>query len=92
MAFFPEAFTDGLSVPSHGHSRRSSSRHRSSKRRRSRSSSRDRDRGGASFVSDFFGKDSSYSKHNTSRGSFFGMPLGNSSRSSFFGFGTWIRR
>ncbi|TQV99870.1 hypothetical protein IF1G_02085 [Cordyceps javanica] len=92
MPFFPEAFTEGLSVHSSGgHHRRSSSRHRTSKRRRSRSSSRDRDRdrdrGAGSFVSDLFGKDSNYSKHNASRGSFFGLPLGNSSRGSFFPFG-----
>ncbi|OAA78234.1 hypothetical protein LEL_05057 [Akanthomyces lecanii RCEF 1005] len=85
MPFFPEAFTEGLSVPSSGHHRRSSSRHRTSKRRRSRSSSRDRDRGSGNFVSDFFGKDSSYNKHNASRGSFFGLPLGNTSRGSLFG-------
>ncbi|ATY63911.1 hypothetical protein A9K55_004671 [Cordyceps militaris] len=95
MPFFPEAFTEALNPPS-SHHRRSSSRHRdrdrdrerTSKRRRSRSSSRDRERtrgGASSFVSDLFGKDSSYSKHNASRGSFFGLPLGNSSRGSLFG-------
>ncbi|KGQ12612.1 hypothetical protein BBAD15_g1641 [Beauveria bassiana D1-5] len=93
MPFFPEGFTEGLSIPSSSHhQRRSSSRHRTSKRRRSRSSSRDRyrerDRGlGGSVISDFFGKDSTYSKHNASRGSFFGLPLGNSSRGSFSLFG-----
>ncbi|KAM3543022.1 hypothetical protein ARSEF1564_004083 [Beauveria bassiana] len=95
MPFFPEGFTEGLSIPSSSHhQRRSSSRHRTSKRRRSRSSSRDRYRErdrdgglGGSVISDFFGKDSTYSKHNASRGSFFGLPLGNSSRGSFSLFG-----
>ncbi|KAM3513824.1 hypothetical protein MY11210_002549 [Beauveria gryllotalpidicola] len=93
MPFFPEGFTEGLSVASSNHhQRRSSSRHRTTKRRRSRSRSsdrdRDRDRGlGSSLIGDFFGKDSTYSKRNTSRGSFFGLPLGNSSRGSFSLFG-----
>lgn len=90
MGFF-DPFSDGLTVPSNSHHRRSSSRSRQ-KRHRSRSRSRSQDRG-SSFVGDFFGGgDSQNHKHSSSTrgGSFFGMPLGNSSRSSFFGsFGTF---
>ncbi|POR38241.1 Uncharacterized protein TPAR_01545, partial [Tolypocladium paradoxum] len=88
-------FLDGLSVGPGGFSRPSQHRRQSSRSRhkkhrsRSRSPSGSRHRGGAaSFAGSLFGGglgDSSYQKHNSSRGSFFG--LGNSSRSSFFGMG-----
>lgn len=90
-------FLDGLSIGPGGFSRpsqhrRQSSRsrhkkHRSRSRSRSRSSSRHRG-GAASVVGSLFGGlggESNYQKHNSSRGSLFG--LGNTSRSSFFGIG-----
>ncbi|PNY29615.1 Uncharacterized protein TCAP_00470 [Tolypocladium capitatum] len=90
-------FLDGLSVGPGGFSRpsqhrRHSSRslhkkHRSRSRSRSRSSSRRRGRA-PSFAGSLFGgmgDADRYQKHNSSRGSLFG--LGNSSRSSFFGIG-----
>lgn len=98
---FLDPFGDGVSVVSGGLSRpsghrRHSSRSRSHKKKRSRSRSRSRSssrrRGAdlpsaASGLASFFGMDSSYSKHNASRGSFFNLGNErNSSKSSFFGF------
>lgn len=95
MAGFLDALAmgDGLSVPSSKHHKRSSSRSRRKHRSRSRSSSRSRGNGIASF----FGVDSSYKKHNTSRGSFFGLgedssySKHNASRGSFFNLGNMSR-
>lgn len=116
MGFLDSFGGDGLSVVSGGLSRPSAHRRHSSRthshkkkrsrsRSRSRSSSRHRRRsdhasaGGG--LASFFGMDSSYSKNNASRGSFFNLGgkhnaskgslfnLGNernSSKSSFFGF------
>lgn len=90
------AMGDGLSVPSSKHHKRSSSRSRRKHRSRSRSSSRTRGGGGGGIAS-FFGVDSSYNKHNASRGSFFGLGEDsnyrkhNSSRGSFFNLGNMSR-
>jgi hypothetical protein len=85
-------WNDGASVLS---GRTSSRRHKSSRshkkrrsRSRSRSSSRERERGrgrgGFADMADSFLGGDRYGKHNSSRGSFFGLG-GNNSRSSFFG-------
>ncbi|KAF7549556.1 hypothetical protein G7Z17_g6305 [Cylindrodendrum hubeiense] len=87
---FLDSFNDGASIISgrssrhkkrHHKKRRSGSRSRS----RSRSSSRNR-RSGRSIAGSIFGGDRNdrHDKHNSSRGSFFGLG-GNTSRSSFFG-------
>ncbi|KAK9436349.1 hypothetical protein VB005_11157 [Metarhizium brunneum] len=94
---FLDPFTDGLSIGPGGMSRpskhrRDASRSRRKHRSRSRSSSRTRGGGGGGGANSIAGAllggltgDSHYNKHNSSRGSFFGV--GNNSRSSFFNFG-----
>ncbi|KID99958.1 hypothetical protein MAJ_04015, partial [Metarhizium majus ARSEF 297] len=91
---FLDPFTDGLSIGPGGMSRpskhrRDASRSRRKHRSRSRSSSRTRGGGANSIAGALLGGltgDSHYNKHNSSRGSFFGVG-NNNSRSSFFNFG-----
>ncbi|KAH7162768.1 hypothetical protein B0J13DRAFT_18926 [Dactylonectria estremocensis] len=91
---FLDSFNDGGSIisgRSSRHKKSSSSKHkkrRSGSRSRSRSSSRNRRSSGRSISGSIFGgggdRHDKYDKHNSSRGSFFGLG-GNNSRSSFFG-------
>ncbi|KPM37691.1 hypothetical protein AK830_g8872 [Neonectria ditissima] len=88
---FLDAFNDGGSIVSGRTShRKSSSRHHKKRRSRSRSrsSSPHRRSSGRSIAGSFFGggerNRDRHDKHNSSRGSFFGLG-GNNSRSSFFG-------
>ncbi|KFG86690.1 hypothetical protein MANI_023590 [Metarhizium anisopliae] len=92
---FLDPFTDGLSIGPGGMSRPSKHRRdaswsRRKHRSRSRSSSRTRGGGGANSIAGALlgglTGDSHYNKHNSSRGSFFGVG-NNNSRSSFFNFG-----
>ncbi|KHN96331.1 uncharacterized protein MAM_05917 [Metarhizium album ARSEF 1941] len=89
---FLDPFTDGLSIGPGGMSRPSKHRRdasRSRRKHRSRSRSSSRARGGANSITGALlgglTGDSHYSRHNSSRGSFFGTA--NNSRSSFFNFG-----
>lgn len=84
----------GLTRPS---TRKRHSSHKKKKRSRSRSRSSSRNRGGGGVysssaaalgagLSSFFGNDSNYHKHSSSRASFFGLADDrNRSRGSFFG-------
>ncbi|OAA43251.1 hypothetical protein NOR_04618 [Metarhizium rileyi] len=89
---FLDPFTDGLTIGPGGMSRPSKHRRdpsRSRRKHRSRSRSSSRPRGGSNSIAGALlgglTGDSSYNKHNASRGSFFGV--GNNSRSSFFNSG-----
>ncbi|KAI1172550.1 hypothetical protein F4777DRAFT_511341 [Nemania sp. FL0916] len=89
MGFF-DSWGDGASVisrKSHKSHRSSSHKHHKRERSHSRSHSRPRHskRHSSSGLGALFGEDSSYSKHNASRGSFFN--LANGSTRSFFSIG-----
>jgi hypothetical protein len=86
-------FLDELSVVSGGHKHSKDRKHKKRHRSRSRSSSRGRGLSSGlvgAGLSTFFGNDSHYNKHSSSKASFFGGLGGshhdNRSRSSFFGF------